>query len=92
MKEIQGYFVANYVPICQNKWDMHFDTELPWKSIWVIIYSNRTNRKTKQLQFKLLHNIVYTEERLQRMGLSLNKGDNKITELRTIFQRESQNA
>ena len=62
---MQGYFVANCVPICQSIWDT---------------------------QFKLLHNIVYTEERLQRMGLSLNKGDNKITELRTIFQRESQNA
>jgi hypothetical protein len=49
-----------------------FDTELPWKSIWAIIYSNRANRKAKQLQFKLLHNIVYTEGRLQRMGLSLN--------------------
>ena len=26
LKEIQGYFVTNCVPICQNKWDMHFDT------------------------------------------------------------------
>ena len=29
LKEIQGYFVTNCVPICQNKWDTHFDTELP---------------------------------------------------------------
>jgi hypothetical protein len=72
LKEIQSYFVANCIPVCQNKWDTHFDTELLWKSIWAIIYSNRANRKTKQLQFKLLHNIVYTEDRLQRMGLSLN--------------------
>ena len=36
LKEIQGYFVANCVPICQNKWDTHFDTELPWKSILAI--------------------------------------------------------
>ena len=64
LPKIQVYFVENCVPICQNKWDTHFDTELPWQSIWAIIYSNRANRKAKQLQFKLLHNIVYTEERL----------------------------
>ena len=72
LKEIQSYFVANCIPVCQNKWDTHFDTELLWKSIWAIIYSKRANRKTKQLQFKLLHYIVYSEDRLQRMGLSLN--------------------
>jgi hypothetical protein len=26
LKKIQGYFVANCVPICQNKWDTYFDT------------------------------------------------------------------
>ena len=28
----------------------------------------------------------------QRTGVSVNKGNNKITELRTILQRESQNS
>ena len=28
LKEIQGYFVANCVPICHNKWDTHFDTQM----------------------------------------------------------------
>jgi hypothetical protein len=27
LQEIQGYFVANCVPICQNKWDTHFDAD-----------------------------------------------------------------
>jgi hypothetical protein len=85
LKEIQGYFVANRVPICQNKWDMHFDTELPWKCIWAVIYSNRANRKAKQLQFKLLYNIVYTEERLQRMGLSLNGSCHFCKEKKTLL-------
>ena len=85
MKEIQSYFVANCIPVCQNKWDTHFDRELLWKSIWAIIYSNRANRKAKQLQFKLLHNIVYTEERLQRMGLSLNGSCHFCKEKETVL-------
>ena len=24
LKEIQSYFVANCIPVCQNKWDTHF--------------------------------------------------------------------
>ena len=76
--------MANCV-ICQNKWDTHFDTEPPWKSIWAIIYSNRANRKAKQLQFKLLHSIVYTEERLQRMGLSLNGSCHFCKEKETLL-------
>jgi hypothetical protein len=85
LKEIQGYFVADCVPICQNKWDTYLDTELPWKSIWAILYSNRANRKAKQLQFKLLHNIVYTEERLQRTGLSLHGSCHFCKEKETLL-------
>ena len=85
LKEIQGYVVGNCVHIGQNKWDTHFDTELPWKFIWAILYSNRPNRKAKQLQFKLLYNIVYTEERLQRMGLSLNGSCHFCKEKETLL-------
>jgi hypothetical protein len=53
LKEIQGYFVANCVHICQNKWDTHFDTALPWKFIWAILYSNGLIEKLNNLQFKL---------------------------------------
>jgi hypothetical protein len=58
LKEIQCYFVANGVPICQNKWDT---------------------------QFKLLHNIVYTKEWLQRMGLSLNGSCHVCKEKETVL-------
>ena len=68
-----------------KQWYTHFDTELPWKSIWAIIYSNRDNRKAKQLQFKRLHNIVYTEERLQRMSLSLNGSCHFCKEKETLL-------
>ena len=49
------------------------------------MYSNRANGKAKQLQFKLLHNIVYTKERLQRMGLSLNGSCHFCKEKETLL-------
>ena len=35
-------------------------------------FSNLANRKSKQLQWKVLHRIIYTEERLQKMNKSPN--------------------
>jgi hypothetical protein len=49
------------------------------------MYSNRANRKAKQLQFKLLHNIVYTEDRLQHMGFSLTGSSHFCKEKETLL-------
>jgi 2-hydroxychromene-2-carboxylate isomerase len=43
-----------------------FAIELPWEEIWGRRFKNLANRKSKQLQWKVIHRIIYTEERLQR--------------------------
>ena len=49
-----------------------FGVELPGEEIWGRHFNNLANRKSKQLQWKVLHRIIYTEERLQKMNKSAN--------------------
>ena len=60
-------------PNCEMKWDIHFDTHLEWNKIWKKFYFNYASRKSNQLNWKIIHNIVYTEEKLQKMGRSDGK-------------------
>jgi hypothetical protein len=55
-----------------TKWEICFGVELPWEEIWGRHFKNLANRKSKQLQWKVIHRIIYTEERLQKMNKSPN--------------------
>ena len=70
LKNIQYFWRDNTVPNCQLKWNLYFETELQWENIWKNVYNNFSDRKSKQLQWKFIHNIIYTEERLQKMNRS----------------------
>jgi hypothetical protein len=72
--EIYSSFVIFFIPICQQKWEIYFGVELPWEEIWGRHFKNLANRKSKQLQWKVIHRIIYTEERLQKMNKSPNGG------------------
>ena len=55
--------------------------------LWVDVHIGRSlsTEKCRHYQLKLKNNS-------QHLLLLINKGNNKITELRTILQRESQNS
>jgi hypothetical protein len=72
LKDIQYFFAIENIPICQQKWEIYFGVELPWEEIWGRHFKNLANRKSKQLQWKVIHRIIYTEERLQKMNKSPN--------------------
>jgi hypothetical protein len=72
LKDIQYFFAIENIPICQQKWEIYFGVELPWEEIWGRRFKNLANRKSKQLQWKVIHRIIYTEERLQKMNTSPN--------------------
>ena len=74
LKDIQYFFAIENIPICQQKWEIYFGVELPWEEIWGRRFKNLANRKSKQLQWKVIHRIIYTEERLQKMNKSPNGG------------------
>jgi hypothetical protein len=45
---------------------------LMWRTIWRNLRINQATRKTNQLSWKIIHNTVYTEAKLQKMGRSMN--------------------
>ena len=49
-----------------------FNKNLPWRKIWTNLRINRATRKANQLSWKIIHNTVYTEAKLQKMGRSMN--------------------
>jgi hypothetical protein len=59
------FFAIENIPICQQKWEIYFGVELPWEEICGRHFKNLANRKSKHLQWKVIHTIIYTEERLQ---------------------------
>ena len=61
-----------------TKWEIYFGVELPWEEIWGRHFKNLANRKSKQLQWKVIHSIIYTEERLQKMNKSSIKVITKL--------------
>ena len=63
----------NVKPNCETKWNVFFNREFEWNKIWTYNIQNFASRKYNQLNWKILHNVVYTEERLQRMGRSNGK-------------------
>jgi hypothetical protein len=50
--------VYQNIPICQQKWEIYFGVELPWEEIWGRRFKNLANRKSKQLQWKVIHRII----------------------------------
>jgi hypothetical protein len=72
LKDIQYFFAIENIPICQQKWEIYFGVELPWEEICGRHFKNLANRKSKHLQWKVIHTIIYTEERLQKMNKSPN--------------------
>ena len=46
---------------------------MDWKQIWQNITRLNHNRKIKQFQWKCVHNIIFTERKLQRIGRSNGK-------------------
>ena len=57
---------------CETKWQERLGmiNRTCWRKVWSRSYSNYSSVKAKQLQFKFLHNVLFTEDRLVHLGLS----------------------
>ena len=73
LKLIQNIFNCKTKPISEIKWNTHYNMDLEWNEIWGNIYNNFAKKKANQLSWKITHNIIYTEEKLQKMGRSNGK-------------------
>ena len=72
LKSIQTLFNTKIKPNCEIKWNGYFDKEILWRKVWGILHNNFATRKSNQLSWKIIHKIVYTEEKLQKIGRPLN--------------------
>ena len=59
-----------YKPKCEAKWDALFNQTFNWKSIWESINETLCSNKEKQFQWKIIHNAIFTEHKLQLMNFS----------------------
>ncbi len=70
LKHIQHFYDFPLAPNCEYKWEQHFQTPISWELVWMSLNNNFASRKAKQLQWKLLHNIIYTEDLLKKINMS----------------------
>jgi hypothetical protein len=57
--------------------DTFYEKKFNWISIWYILNKIKCKQSIIQFQWKCLHNIVYSEYRLQKMGNFKNHSDKK---------------
>ena len=70
-KKIKAVLLQNNpAPKAEIKWENKLNQNLNWESIWYNIKSLRTNRKAKQLQWKFIHRVIFTEKKLAQMKQS----------------------
>ena len=57
-------------PKCEKKWEALFNQTFSWKSVWQSFNDTLCSNREKQFQWKIIHNAVFTEHKLQLMNLS----------------------
>ncbi len=73
-KLLKKVFIQNNSrPKGELKWEEKLGQEQNWDIIWNKINSLKIDRKAKQLQWKLIHRVIFTERKLRQ----INKSDGK---------------
>ena len=70
LKEIQYVLNKRTTAKCEEKWQTYFTSEINFSFVWQNIYNALVPNKVKEFQWKCVHNIIYTESKLQSMRLS----------------------
>jgi hypothetical protein len=75
----------------EQKWENILNkNDIEWKNIQFHCTKHTQNTKLCWVQYIIIHRILGTNTFLY--NIKVNKGNNKITELRAILQRESKNS
>ena len=64
---LHNAIIDEKLPNCQIKWEIEFNKIYSWNLIWENIKSTPCERKVREFQWKSVHNILYTESRLNKM-------------------------
>ena len=63
----------NSQPKYIDRWNTSFNTDINWKNHWKYSLETPVSNKEKQLHWKIIHNAVFTEYRLNLIGRSDGK-------------------
>jgi hypothetical protein len=75
----------------EQKWENILSkNDIEWKNIQFHCTKHTQHPKLCWFQYRIIHRILGTNTFLY--NIQVNKGNNKITELRAILQRESKNS
>lgn len=71
LKQIQQVFCVKVNTLkCEDKWNKSLNVTLNWRNIWSIVHKTPASAQAKQLQFRINHQIIFTEQKLQLMKIS----------------------
>ena len=73
MKSIHKILNKKIKPICQIKWEALYGEDINWEQVWSKLKQAHVSNKIKEFQWKCIHNIIYTENRLQTINMSNGK-------------------
>jgi hypothetical protein len=73
-KCIQKILNPHVLTKAKIKWENKYDNDINWGKIWGNLKKTYIKNKISEFQWKSIHNIIYTEHRLNRMGLSQVQG------------------
>jgi len=73
LKSIHKILNKKIKPICQIKWEALYGEDINWEQVWSKLKQVHVSNKIKEFQWKCIHNIIYTENRLQKMNMSNGK-------------------
>ena len=73
-------------PKCETKWEAYFNETFNRTNIWKLSLDLPCSNKDKQFHWKVIHNALFTESRLQIMGMSNGICRLCKTDTETLFQ------
>ena len=69
-KQLQRYLRDGHRPKCELKWETYFNETFNWRKVWKLSLDFPCSNKEKQFHWKIIHNALFTESKLQLMGMS----------------------
>ena len=69
-KQLQRYLRDVNRPKCELKWETYFNETFNWRKVWKLSLDLPCSNKEKQFHWKIIHNALFTESKMQLMGMS----------------------
>ena len=69
-KQLQRYLRDVHRPKCELKWETYFNETFNWRKVLKLSLDLLCSNKEKQFHWRIIQNALFTESKLQLMGMS----------------------